>query len=175
MPITLRSTSHGAVTLLDADMPALLPFGGKQAGGEDVRSDGTRTLQITGVSLANIDLSGTLRHGDPTASPLAKADALSAMRDAGEQVELTWTGVTASRRWFGRILDFVPVIARNEEVDYTLSFFRELSGALSVAAAGSTPSDPQTTAARLQAAATPGTGAAIRVAQDRLSALGRGS
>lgn len=174
MPITLRSASQGAVTLQDADMPNLVPFGGKQAGGEDVRSDGTRTLQITGVSLANIDLVGTLRHGD-TASPLAKADTLGAMRDAGEQVELTWTGVTASRRWFGRILDFVPVIARNEEVDYTLSFFRELNGALSLVAAGSAPSDPPTTAARLGTAATPGTSAAIAVAQARLSALGRGS
>ena len=173
MPITLRSRSQGAVTLQDADMPNLLPFGGKQAGGEDVRSDGTRVLQITGVSLANIDLSGTLRHGD-TASPLAKADALGAMRDRGEQVELTWTGMTASRRWFGRILDFVPTIARNEEVDYTLSFFRELSGALSIAAAGATPTDPPAVRDRLGAARTAGTDAAIRAAQARLDAIGRG-
>lgn len=171
MSMTITCPGLGTVTFLDDDMPESIPFGGKLAGAEEVYSDGSSHLQVTGVTLAAITITGTLRHGTSGQSPLQKADALGAMRDSGQTCTLVWMGSSSSRRWTGKLQEFVPQIARNEEVDYSLTLFREVDGALTRAFVGG-PSPAQTTADRLGTAATPATQAPIATAQTKLQAAG---
>src|SRR4051794_12070384 len=107
-----------------ADAPEALPLGGSLVYAEEILSDGTRRLQITGYTPTAIQISGAFIGVDEFgASALDKMDFLEAMAAGGALLTFTWY----DRSWPVTLVSFTPRIVRAGDVEYSLVLHRAVA------------------------------------------------
>lgn len=142
--LTFKSPTD-TITFTEDDLPDTLPLGGELTGAAQMLSDGSKIFVATGESPVDIVLSGILRSkGSDGLTPVAKMLRIDAMRQRRQQVVVS----SPSGAIGACLITKSPFsIIKNMQVQYSITLFREVVGALSGSQLGSLVPGSSTTPA----------------------------